>query len=103
MDRIDKLKEFLRQTPDDSFLKYALALEYLKLGNDAEALGLLGSVMEKDPGYVGVYYQLGKYWEEKGKTEKAIELYEKGIQAANAAGDRKAAGELRTALDELID
>jgi len=103
MDRIKKLQEFLQQTPDDSFLTYALALEYRKIGNDAEALACFESVLEKDPAYVGTYYQVGKFWEEKGDTARAIHYYESGLTVANAANNRHAANELRTALEELTD
>ena len=37
MERIDKLKTFLANSPNDSFLKHALALEYVKLGDEAGA------------------------------------------------------------------
>ncbi len=35
MDRVVKIKEMLAENPKDSFLCHALALEYIKLGNDA--------------------------------------------------------------------
>ena len=35
MERIEKLKEFLRASPADSFLQHALALEYIKTGDDS--------------------------------------------------------------------
>ena len=37
MDRIEQLKAFLVENPDDSFVQHALALEYIKLGDDAAA------------------------------------------------------------------
>ena len=37
MDRIAKLKELLETNPRDSFLQHALALEYIKLGDDDTA------------------------------------------------------------------
>ena len=37
MNRIEKLMEFMKEKPGDSFVKHALALEYIKLGNDVEA------------------------------------------------------------------
>ena len=37
MEKIEKLKSFLINSPGDSFLKHALALEYIKLGDEAEA------------------------------------------------------------------
>ena len=37
MDRIDKLKEYMKTAQKDSFLQHALALEYIKVGNDTDA------------------------------------------------------------------
>ena len=34
MEKIEKLKSLLRDSPDDPFLKHALALEYIKMGNE---------------------------------------------------------------------
>ena len=52
MDRIEKLKEFLKASPTDSFLQHALALEYIKLGNDEEARHLFEALLNREPGYV---------------------------------------------------
>jgi hypothetical protein len=37
MDRISKLRSFLAENPKDDFLNYALAQEYIGLGDDAQA------------------------------------------------------------------
>jgi Tfp pilus assembly protein PilF len=102
MDRIGKLKEMLSITPADSFLQHALALEYIKLGNDAEAKQVFAGLLEKDPGYVGSYYHLAKLLERNNEREEAISVYEKGMQQAKLAGDNHAYGELRAAYEELI-
>lgn len=102
MERIEKLKEFLAKEPDDSFVKHALALEYLKIGEVAAARQLLEEVLTRDPGAVGSYYQLGKLLEGIGESAAAMEWYEKGMAAAKAAGEQRAYNELRTAYDELL-
>lgn len=101
MDRIEKLKEFLKQTPADSFLKHALALEYIKIGDDAEAKKIFEELLDHDPGYVGSYYHLGKLLERNADTERAIKVYEKGMLEAKKSGDNHAYGELRGAYEEL--
>ena len=101
MDRIEKIIEFLKETPDDSFLLHALALEHIKLGNDAEARKLFENIVKADPGYVGTYYHLAKLFERNGDNEAAIETYEKGMKEAKKANDHKAFGELRAAYEEL--
>jgi Tfp pilus assembly protein PilF len=103
MDRIEKLKEFLRADPNDSFSKHALALEYSKLGDDVTARGLLEEVLASDPASVGSYYQLGKLLERIGETDLALRWYEKGMAAARAAGERRAYNELQAAYEDLAD
>ncbi len=101
MERIQKLLEFLKQSEGDSFLQHALALEYIKIGNDSEALRLFTNVIEKDPAYVGSYYHLGKLYERLGETDKAIEVYEKGMFEAKKAKDNHSYNELMGAREEL--
>jgi Tfp pilus assembly protein PilF len=102
MDRIEKLKELLKETPADSFLQHALALEYSKLGNDAEAKKLFESVLDHEPGYIGSYYHLAKLLERNDDNDAAVKVYEKGMEEAKKAGDKHAYGELRGAYEELI-
>ena len=101
MDRIEKLKEFLKANPQDSFVKHALALEYIKLGNDEAAQSLFEEILNREPGYVGSYYHLAKLLERNDKTEEAIKWYEKGMEETKKAGDIHAFGELRGAYEEL--
>jgi tetratricopeptide (TPR) repeat protein len=101
MDRIIKLKEFLQANPGDNFLKHALALEYIKIGDDAAARTIFEEILTIDPGYVGSYYHLAKLLERTGETDLAIQWYEKGMEAAKKAGDKHALGELRSAYEEL--
>lgn len=101
MERIEKLKEFLQTNPSDSFLQHALALEYIKLGNDDEARRLFEEILKREPGYVGSYYHLAKLLERIEQTDEAIVVYEKGMEEAKKAGDNHAFGELRGAFEEL--
>jgi Tfp pilus assembly protein PilF len=101
LNRIEKLKEFLRQNPADSFLKHALALEYIKSGDDAEGQKLFEAILERDPGYVGTYYHLAKLLERNGDNDGAIKIYEKGMEEAAKTGNKHAYSELKSALEEL--
>lgn len=103
MDRIEKLKEFLRTDPDDSFTKHALAMEYMARGDDGTARRYLEEVLERDPAAVGSYYQLGKLLERTGETDLALQWYNKGMTAARAAGEKRAYNELQTAYDDLAE
>ncbi|MCW3465466.1 tetratricopeptide repeat protein [Chitinophaga nivalis] len=102
MDRIAQIKAFLEKTPQDSFLKHALALEYMKLNDDATARQLLEELLAHEPGYVGSYYQLGKLLERAGDKEAAIRTYEKGMEMAKAGNERHAYNELQSAYEDLV-
>lgn len=101
MDRINKLKDFLKASPGDPFLQHALALEYIKAGDDNEARLLFENILSNDPSYVGSYYHLGKLLERQGNMELATVWYQKGMQAAKQAGDNHALNELRAAYEDL--
>lgn len=101
MERIEKLKDFLAANPADSFVQHALALEYIKLGDDAAARRLFEALLQREPGYVGSYYHLAKLLERNDDTDEAIKVYEKGMEEAQKAGDKHAFGELRGAYEEL--
>lgn len=101
MERIEKLKDFLTANPADSFVQHALALEYIKLGDDVTARQLFETLLQREPGYVGSYYHLAKLLERVEDTDEAIKTYEKGMEEAQKAGDKHAFGELRGAYEEL--
>ena len=101
MDRIDKIKQMMADSPADSFLQHALALEYIKLGMEADARKLFEAILEREPGYVGSYYHLAKLLERTGETDAAIKIYEKGMEETKKVGDNHAFGELRSAYEEL--
>ncbi len=102
MDRIEKLTEYLQASPTDSFLQHALALEYIKVGDDARARTLFETILEREPGYVGSYYHLAKLLERTGETDLAISWYEKGMATAKAASDQHSYNELQMAHEDLV-
>lgn len=102
MDRIAKLQEYLKLSPNDSFLIHALALEYLKTGAANTAESYFKQNMEANPEYVATYYHLGKLYEQAGNEEEAIRIYEMGIIFSRQIGDNHSLSELRSALDNLL-
>jgi Tfp pilus assembly protein PilF len=78
-------------------------MEYIALGDDETARQLLETVLREDEKAIGSYYQLGKLLERAGKGKLAMQWYEKGMAAAQVAGERRAFNELRTAYDDLAD
>lgn len=101
-DRISKLREFLKDNPQDNFLRHALALEYIKQEQDQEARTLFETILIQSPDYIGSYYHLAKLLEKMEEKQLAIEWYEKGMQAAKQAGDQHAYNELQAAYEDLV-
>ena len=102
MDRIEKLKQFLVENPGDSFLQHALALEYVKTGDDQQARKIFEEILDREPGYIGSYYHLAKLLERIPDIPAAIACYQKGMQEAQKATDSHAYNELRSAYEELV-
>lgn len=103
MDRISKLKEYIKTAGKDSFLQHALALEYIKIGNDEEARKLFNEILKREPTYLGSYYHLGKLLERIGDPEKAMRVYERGMEVAKAANDSHTYNELQAAYEDAED
>jgi len=102
VDRIEKLKDFLQESPRDSFVQHALALEYIKAGDDSTAQKLFEEILQREPEYIGSYYHLAKLFERHGNIEMAIKWYEKGMGEAKKAGESRTYNELRSAYEELV-
>ena len=101
MDRLANLLTMMRDSPDDPFLLFALALEYKSQGNLAESKGYFERLVNKFSDYVPTYYQYAKMEEENGNPEQAGRLYDAGIVKAKAVGDAKTARELQQAKEVM--
>jgi len=102
MTRIERIIEFLNQQPKDNFLRHALALEYIKLGELVKAKDLFIEVLTESPNYIGSYYHLAKCLVDLQEIEAAIQWYEKGMAAAKLAKDEHAYRELLAAYEDLV-
>lgn len=101
--RLQHIQEMLAKEPDDSFLIYALALEYAKMSDINKAIEVLENLILKNAAYLGSYYQLGKYYEQTEQLQKAADIYTRGIVVAQQQNNKKILGELSTALFSLDD
>ncbi len=100
--RLEQLLEFLKESPNDPFLKYAIAAEYDSSGNREEAIQHFERLVAQHPDYVGTYYHLGKLYEKVSKPERAEAVYRSGIEIAKVARKHHALSELQGALALLI-
>jgi len=100
--RIEQLTGFLREEPDDPFLHYSLALEYLAREPE-EANRLLTELLARFPDYLPAYYQAGLLKIQRAETPQAKAILERGISLAKLQLNIKAANELRHLLEGIED
>ncbi len=99
--RREVLEEYLAASPNDSFVRYGLAQEYLQQGEAAKAVEQFQELLRLNSSYAAAYYHLGQTLEKLGRLEQAREIYGQGIELTGQMGDLHARSELQAALDLL--
>lgn len=100
-DRIEAMKQFIEQAPDNPFPRYALAMELKGAGRLEEAADTLGHLATRAADYVATYLQWGMILEQLGREDEARKAFESGIEWAGKKGDQHALSELQGALSSL--
>lgn len=101
MDKIAGLREILAQDPNNSFARYGLAMELVRLGQTSAALEEFDRLLASAPDYTAGYFMSAQTLAGAGRTPEAIERLKAGIQCAQQGGNHHAQAEMQTMLDEL--
>ncbi len=80
---------------DNALLRFSLGNEYLKANDAAGAIEHLREAVARDPTYSAAWKLLGKTLAQQGERDEALAAYQRGIEAAEAKGDKQAAKEMR--------
>lgn len=96
--RLAFLENLVSSGKADSFARYALALEYDKLGRADEALSQFRDLRRDDPKYLPMYLMAAKLLNREGQAESAADWISAGVDLARSVGDAKAANELLAEL-----
>ena len=91
---ISSLEKLLGTPRDGALLRYSLGLEYAKAGEHERAIGFLRDAVARDPLYSAAWKALGGELAEGGCADEALDAYRRGIDAAQAKGDRQAEKEM---------
>lgn len=99
---IETLQKLLDQGQDNLLLRFGLGQALLKDNQLTEAITHLEKALEFDPAHSASLKLLGKAYTAEGNTEKAIEIYTKGIEQTEQKGDIQAAKEMKVFLKRLL-
>jgi tetratricopeptide (TPR) repeat protein len=98
---IQQLARAIKANPGGSFSKFALALEFRKRNELRRTRILFEDIYKNDPDYVGLYYHLGKLYEQLENRQKALKVYREGIEIAAKQKEARTEKELKEALVQL--
>jgi Tfp pilus assembly protein PilF len=101
MSNIETFKSLLDKGNDDALLRYSLGNEYLKQSDYQQAIVHLEKAIEFNNNYSAAWKLYAKALAENQQTTEAINAYEKGIEIAEANGDKQAVKEMQVFLKRL--
>ena len=99
--RREKIEALLADDPNDSFLRYSLAMELDKEGQLDASAALFRGLMDDSPPQVAAFFMLAQQLTRQNQPLEASEVLRAGIEQAEVQGDAHAAGEMREFLAGL--
>ncbi len=101
MSRLEQIVKMLETEPDDVFLNFGLAMEYVREGRPDDAVRQFDRVIELDPAYIPAHFQKGNTLIKMARPAEARAALELGIATARNIGDPHAAEEMNLLLQGL--
>jgi thioredoxin-like negative regulator of GroEL len=101
MSRREKIEAMLADDPGDTFLRYSLAMELDKEGDNAASLAKFTELTRDDPPYVPAFFMAAQQLARLARISEAREFLRTGIETARTQGDAHAAGEMSEFLASL--
>lgn len=99
--RREKIEAMLAESPGDTFLRYALAMELDKFGEHEASLAELHKLTLGPSPYVPAFFMQGQQLARLQSINEARGVLRQGIEAARSQGDSHAAGEMSEFLASL--
>lgn len=99
--RKEQIEAMLAEDPNDTFLRYGLAMEYVSAGDDEAAVRGFRELLELDAKHVAAYMQGGLALNRLGRIDEARDLLLRGSLTAREQGNQHAYEEMRGFLASL--
>lgn len=100
-DMLDNLLAMLDSGQDSPMLRFTLGDLYLKRDDAESAAAHLAEAVRADEAYSAAWKLYGRALERCGRASEAQQAFERGIQVAEARGDKQAAREMRVFLKRV--
>lgn len=101
MKRREQLESMLADSPEDTFLRYALAMELESEGENERSLSLHRGLIEAEPPYVPSFFMSGQQLADLERIDEAIEILKQGAEQAGLQGNDHAKAEMISFLQSL--
>lgn len=101
MSRREKIEAMLVDDPADTFLRYSLAMELDKEGDNAASLAQFAELTRDAPPYVPAFFMAAQQLARLSRVDEARAFLRDGIESARSQGDAHAAGEMSEFLASL--
>jgi predicted Zn-dependent protease len=99
--RLQALERMLGNRPDDSRLRFGLALEYLKAGRNDDGIRELRRYLDEGDDEGNGWGRLGAILHDAGRDDEARQAYQNGIQAATRHGHPTMVNEFQAVLEAM--
>ncbi len=99
--RIEMLKSFAEEEPENPFNFYALALEFIEYDRNSAEL-YFNKLLEEFPDYLPTYFHAAAFFADKGEILFSKSIYEKGILLAKSQKDEKALKEMKNSFQNFL-
>lgn len=96
--RLSQLQSMLAEDPNDSFLRYALAMELESAADTTGAIEQLQLLLQANPEYVPGFLQAGQLLIKAGRLDEAKAMLTMGMQTAFKQADHHAYQEMEGIL-----
>lgn len=101
--RREKIEAMLAEDPQDTFLRYSLALELEKEGRHEESLEKLRDLADGDPPYVPAFFMAAQQLTKMNQIDQASAILRDGIEHARSQGEDHAVAEMTEFLASLAN
>ena len=103
MNRRQKIEEMLKEEPDDTFLRYSLALEMRSEGDNESSVERLTELTRDPEPYVPAFFMAAQQLVDLDRLSEARAFLRDGIEQARAQNDAHAAAEMSDFLASIGD